>query len=81
MPARDTQRPAAGALATNDPATPDAASAQSVVIVVRNGDTLWQIAQRHYGDGAKYTEIFKSNRKQIRNPNWIYPSQHFELPQ
>ena len=51
------------------------------VIVVRSGDTLWQIAQRHYGDGAKYTQIFRSNRKQIRDPNWIYPSQRFELPQ
>jgi LysM repeat protein len=51
------------------------------VIIVRSGDTLWQIAQRHYGDGAKYTQIFRSNRKQIRDPNWIYPSQRFELPQ
>lgn len=51
------------------------------VIIVRSGDTLWQIAQRHYGDGAKYTQIFRSNRKQIRDPNWIYPSQRFDLPQ
>lgn len=68
-------------IATNDPATPDAAAPNPSVIVVRNGDTLWQIAQRRYGNGAKYTEIFKSNRKQIRDPNWIYPSQRFELPQ
>ncbi|WP_210191667.1 LysM peptidoglycan-binding domain-containing protein [Rhodomicrobium vannielii] len=50
-------------------------------IIVRRGDTLWQIAQRHYGDGAKYTQIFRNNRKQIRNPNLIYPSQRFDLPQ
>ena len=63
---------------------PDAATLtdrNGAVIIVRSGDTLWQIAQRHYGDGAKYTQIFRSNRKQIRDPNWIYPSQRFELPQ
>ena len=63
---------------------PDAATLtdrNGAVIIVRRGDTLWQIAQRHYGDGAKYTQIFRGNRKQIRDPNWIYPSQRFELPQ
>jgi len=42
---------------------------------------LWQIAQRYYGDGAKYTQIFRNNRKQIRDPNWIYPNQRFDLPE
>ena len=50
------------------------------VIVIQNGDTLWQIAQRHYGDGAKYTQIFRNNRAQIRDPNWIYPEQRLQLP-
>jgi nucleoid-associated protein YgaU len=53
---------------------------QPRVIVIRRGDTLWQIAQRHYGDGAKYTQIFQNNRDQIRNPNWIYPDQRFKMP-
>lgn len=64
-----------------DTAAPTLTDRNGAVIVVRSGDTLWQIAQRHYGDGAKYTQIFRSNRKQIRDPNWIYPSQRFELPQ
>jgi nucleoid-associated protein YgaU len=63
------------------PAAPGSTGPNPSVIIVRSGDTLWQIAQRHYGDGAKYTQIFRSNRKQIRDPNWIYPSQRFELPQ
>jgi nucleoid-associated protein YgaU len=67
--------------AANDPAAQEAALPNASVIVVRRGDTLWQIAQRHYGDGKKYTQIFRGNRKQIRDPNWIYPSQRFELPQ
>jgi len=53
---------------------------QGKVIVIQNGDTLWQIAQRHYGDGAKYTQIFRNNRIQIRDPNWIYPQQRLQLP-
>lgn len=50
------------------------------VVVVRQGDTLWQIAERHYGDGAKYTQIFRNNKNQIRDPNWIYPDQRVNLP-
>jgi nucleoid-associated protein YgaU len=46
---------------------------------VRRGDTLWQIAQRHYGDGGRYTQIFQNNKGQIRDPNLIYPSQRFSV--
>jgi nucleoid-associated protein YgaU len=67
--------------AAAQPGKVESARPKSNVIIVRAGDTLWQIAQRHYGDGAKYTQIFKNNRNQIRNPNWIYPDQRFELPQ
>lgn len=49
-------------------------------IIVRRGDTLWQIAQRLYGNGAKYTQIFQNNRGQIRNPDLIYPNQRFSMP-
>lgn len=49
-------------------------------IIVRRGDSLWQIAQRYYGDGAKYTQIFRNNKGQIRSPDLIYPNQRFTLP-
>ncbi len=49
-------------------------------IVVRRGDTLWHIAERRYGHGKRYTVIYKSNRRQIRNPHLIYPGQEFRLP-
>jgi nucleoid-associated protein YgaU len=58
----------------------DGGQEKSGVIVVRRGDTLWQIAQRYYGDGKKYTQIFKNNRGQIRDPNWIYPDQRVQIP-
>jgi nucleoid-associated protein YgaU len=59
----------------------EAQPADGPVIIVRRGDTLWQIAQRRYGDGSKYTQIFQTNKGQIRNPNLIYPSQKFNVPQ
>jgi hypothetical protein len=59
---------------------PGAGANPEGVIVVRRGDTLWHIAQQRYGNGARYTEIFQSNKGQIRNPNRIYPSQRFAVP-
>ncbi len=53
---------------------------RSGVYVVRRGDTLWGIAKRHYGKGAKYRRIYKANRRKIRNPNRIYPRQHLYIP-
>ena len=45
---------------------------------VVNGDTLWHIAKRYLGDGARYPEIAKLNN--IKNPNLIYPGQVFKIP-
>ena len=49
-------------------------------IVVRRGDTLWHIAEHRYGQGIRYTAIYRNNRDQIRNPDLIYPGQEFRLP-
>ena len=48
--------------------------------VVKTGDTLWGIAHHCYGNGTKYTKIFRSNRSLIRNPDLIYPDQRFAMP-
>ena len=34
---------------------------------VQNGDTLWAIAKKHYGDGSKYTLIYTKNATVIEN--------------
>lgn len=49
-------------------------------VVIRRGDTLWQISRRVYGRGIKYTTIYKANQEQITNPDRIWPGQVFELP-
>ncbi|MDG4718199.1 MULTISPECIES: Ig-like domain-containing protein [Thalassospira] len=48
--------------------------------VVQPGNSLWRIARRTYGDGLKYWVIYNQNRKQIRDPDLIYPGQIFALP-
>ncbi len=49
-------------------------------IVVKPGENLWQIARKAYGEGTKYTVIYRANRSQIRDPMKIYPGQILELP-
>jgi hypothetical protein len=39
---------------------------------VREGDTLWQICDRHFGDPYAWPRVWSYNQK-ITNPNWIYP--------
>ena len=49
--------------------------------VVRTGDTLWAIAERHYGAGARYRTIFLANRERLkRGPDLILPCQQLYLP-
>lgn len=72
-------RPAAAAPAATAGSQDVTIELDSKVITVRRGDTLWQIAQRHYGDGSRYTQIFQTNKGQIRDPNLIYPSQRFSV--
>lgn len=50
------------------------------VYIVRRGDTLWAIARRHYGSGARYPLIYRANRRTIADPDLIYPCQRIHLP-
>ena len=38
-------------------------------VVVKSGDTLWNLCKKHLGDGSKYKEVAKLNN--ISNPNLI----------
>lgn len=61
--------------------------AELPTVTVQRGDTLWDIAERHLGDGARFTEIQDLNlgRPQadgtaLSDSHWIYPGWALLLP-
>lgn len=67
----------AGVAAVND-ATEGAAP---ILHEVKKGETLWAIAQKTLGNGARYPEIFEANKPMLSNPDKIYPGQMLRIPQ
>jgi nucleoid-associated protein YgaU len=55
--------------------TTNGTDAEGAFHTVEKGDTLWAIAQKSYGDGAKYKLIFEANRPMLSHPDKIYPGQ------
>lgn len=49
-------------------------------VIIRRGDTLWEISRRVYGRGVRYTTIYLANDDQIANPDLILPGQVFSVP-
>ncbi|MBF0251949.1 MAG: LysM peptidoglycan-binding domain-containing protein [Alphaproteobacteria bacterium] len=49
-------------------------------VVVQPGNSLWLLAERTYGEGLRYHQIFEANKAHIRDEDLIYPGQVFRLP-
>lgn len=49
-------------------------------VTVKKGDTLSAIAQKEYGDGTKYNQIFEANKPMLKHPDKIYPGQVLRIP-
>lgn len=47
---------------------------------VQAGDTLWAIAQDHYGSGSHHTRIVRANPAVISDPDLIVPGQVLRIP-
>jgi len=49
--------------------------------VVRKGDTLWDISGKSgiYGDSFQWPLLFRANRDQIQDPDWIEIGQQFDV--
>lgn len=70
-----------GQTATEEPADRGGTPAPPKSHTVVSGDSLWAIAKRSYGDGAKWKAIYDENRSIIgANPNKIYPGQELTIP-
>jgi nucleoid-associated protein YgaU len=67
----------ASSLTANDGA------AASEMYTVKKGDTLWKIAETHYGKGkgALYTKIVEANSPPVKNPDLIQPGWVLRIPQ
>lgn len=46
----------------------------------KDGDTLWGIAKKYLGNGAKYDRIYDANKGKIINPNSIISGETFIIP-
>jgi nucleoid-associated protein YgaU len=59
-----------------------APASPSTMYTVQKGDTLWEIAEKHYGKGkgAKYTEIVKANSPPVKDPDMIQPGWVLRIP-
>lgn len=58
-----------------------AQEAEAVFHTVVSGDTLWGIAQKVYGDGNRYPEVFEANQPMLTDPDLIFPGQVLRCPQ
>ena len=47
---------------------------------VEKGDSLWKVAEKALGNGARYTEIFEANKPMLSDPDKIYPGQVLRIP-
>jgi nucleoid-associated protein YgaU len=71
-----------GIASVDNKLTVEKESQQATMYTVKKGDTLWAIAEAHYGkgQGAKYTEIVKANSPPVKNPDLIMPGWVLRIP-
>lgn len=72
-----------GATGVTSPTPTTAPTAETIsgnTYTVVQGDHLWNIAVRAYGDGYKWVDIYQANKEKIANANLIYPDQELVLP-
>ncbi|WP_330481466.1 LysM peptidoglycan-binding domain-containing protein [Streptomyces sp. NBC_00724] len=70
-----------------DSATSEAGEARPKSVTVKEGDSLWSIADT-YGEPTRWPDIYEANKGEetpgggrFENPNLIYPGQELNLPQ
>lgn len=54
---------------------------QERIIVVQEGEWIFDIARREYGSVYDWRKIVDANKNIIENPNMIYPGQKLVIPE
>ena len=80
QPAAEVQNTTAEPATETAAVTAPALTKVDTSVIIRKGDTLWQIARRVYGKGVTFSTIYNANIAQITNPNRIFPGQIFAVP-
>ncbi len=62
------------------PTTVPTVGTGTTTYTVRDGDTLWSIADQFLGHGNRYPEIHQLNRTVVRNPNVIWAGMELRIP-
>ncbi|MEE9295267.1 MAG: LysM peptidoglycan-binding domain-containing protein [Phycisphaerae bacterium] len=47
---------------------------------VANGDTLYGLARRYYGDASRWKDIYEANRDVLRSPDVLLVGQELDIP-
>ena len=48
--------------------------------VVHTGDSLWRIAQKYYGRGSLWKQIYEANKAEIKNKDMLEPGTVLKIP-
>lgn len=49
-------------------------------VVVKEGEWLYDISRREYGNSRDWIKIYNANKAQIKNPDLIFPNQSLIIP-
>ncbi len=49
-------------------------------VIVKEGEWLYDISRREYGNAQGWIKIYNANKEQINNPDLIYPNQELIIP-